>query len=251
LRLEQQEQDWNELAELDPYFAVVSRPGKRFGRWDTSEFFVTGTKHVATLMARIEPLGHPRGRGRALDFGCGLGRLTRALGAQFRDCVGVDISDRMVHQAQQLNADVDGVSFVVNRVDDLRMFGDGEFDLVYSAIVLQHVPDRRAIESYIAEFCRILRPGGLAVFQLPSRIPALFRLQWRRRLYIALRRLGLRAPFLYRRLRLLPIAMSFIPEADVVRLVESRGARVLDIDTESAQGRMTAGLRSSTYYVTR
>jgi ubiquinone/menaquinone biosynthesis C-methylase UbiE len=251
LRLEQQEQDWNELAELDPYFAVVSRPGKRFGRWDTSEFFVTGTKHVATLMARIEPLGHPRERGRALDFGCGLGRLTRALGAQFRDCVGVDISDRMVRQAQQLNADVDGVSFVVNRVDDLRMFGDGEFDLVYSAIVLQHVPDRRAIESYIAEFCRILRPGGLAVFQLPSRIPALFRLQWRRRLYIALRRLGLRAPFLYRRLRLLPIAMSFIPEADVVRLVESRGARVLDIDTESAQGRMTAGLRSSTYYVTR
>jgi ubiquinone/menaquinone biosynthesis C-methylase UbiE len=251
LRVSEQEQDWNELAELDPFFAVVSRPGKRFGGWDTSEFFATGTRQVTTLMARIEPLGHPRERSRALDFGCGLGRLTRALGAEFQHCVGVDISERMVEQAQQLNADVSGVSFVVNSADDLRMFSDGEFDLVYSSIVLQHVPDRRAIESYIADFCRILRPGGLAVFQLPSRIPALFRLQWRRRLYLGLRRLGLRAPFLYGRLHLLPIAMSFIPEADVVRLVESRGARVLDLDTESATGRLAAGLRSSTYYVTR
>ena len=55
-------------------------------------------------------------------------------------------------------------------------------------IVLQHVPDREAIESYVREFCRVLRPGGLAVFPLPSHIPAIFRLQWRRRLYLGLRR---------------------------------------------------------------
>jgi ubiquinone/menaquinone biosynthesis C-methylase UbiE len=251
VRVSAQEQDWNELAELDPFFAVVSRPGKRFGGWDTSEFFATGTQQIVALMNRLETLERPRERARALDFGCGLGRLTRALATQFDACVGVDISDRMVEQARRLNADVDGVSFVVNRADDLRIFGDAEFDLVYSSIVLQHVPDRRAIESYLADFCRVLRPGGLAVFQLPSRIPPLFRLQWRRRLYLGLRRLGLRASFLYQRLHLVPIAMSFMPEADVVRLVESHGARVLDIDTESSSGRLASGLRSSTYYVTR
>jgi hypothetical protein len=30
----------------------------------------------------------------------------------------------------------------------------------------------------------VLRPGGLAVFQFPSHIPAIFRLQWRRRRYM-------------------------------------------------------------------
>jgi SAM-dependent methyltransferase len=122
---------------------------------------------------------------------------------------------------------------------------------VYSVIVLQHVPDREAIESYMAEFCRVLRPGGLAVFQLPSHIPKVFRLQWRRRLYLGLRRIGVGASFLYRRLRLMPIAMSSMSERDVVALVEGHGAQVLEVQTVAASGLLNAGLRNSTYYVTR
>lgn len=118
-------------------------------------------------------------------------------------------------------------------------------------IVLQHVPDRSTIESYVAEFCRVLRPGGLAVFQLPSQIPRIYRLQWRRRLYGGLRRLGVGAPFLYRRLRLLPIAMSYIPEQAIVRLVDSLDAEMLEIETHHASGVMNLGVKSSTYYVTR
>ena len=251
LEVAQQEQDWNELAELDPYWAVLTRPDKRFGRWDSDEFFATGTTEAATVIARAAELGHPQERRRALDFGCGLGRLTRAFAAHFDECVGVDISDTMVSRAEELNADIEGTSFVVNRADDLGRFDDASFDFVYSTIALQHVPDRRAIESYIRDFCRVLRPGGLAVFQLPSHIPAVFRLQWRRRVYLALRRLGVGAPFLYGRLRLLPIAMSHVPEGDIVRLVESAGARMLDVKTHGASGLLNSGLRSSTYYVTR
>ncbi len=117
--------------------------------------------------------------------------------------------------------------------------------------MLQHVPDRRAIESYIREFCRILRPGGLAAFSLPSHIPAIYRLQWRRRLYLGLRRLGVSAGFLYRRLRLMPIAMSYIPERDMALVVESQGARIVTVDTQGAAGLMNAGLKDSSYYVTR
>jgi ubiquinone/menaquinone biosynthesis C-methylase UbiE len=251
LRVQEQERDWNELAELDPYWAVLTRPDKRFGRWESADFFATGTTEADGVMARADELGHPRERGRALDFGCGLGRLTRAFARHFDECVGVDISESMVMRARELNAGVSGVSFVVNRADDLSRFEDESFDFLYSTIALQHVPDRSAIESYIADFCRVLRPGGLAVFQLPSHIPGIFRLQWRRRLYLGLRRLGLSAPFLYRRLHLLPIAMSFIPEDDVIRLLESRGARVLDVKTHGASGVLNSGLRSSTYHMTR
>jgi hypothetical protein len=85
------------------------------------------------------------------------------------------------------------------------------------------------------------------MFQLPSHIPAIYRTQWRRRLYAGLRRLGVGAPFLYRRLRLIPIAMSYLPEAETMQPVKSVGARLLDVDTVAAE----AGIRSSTYYVTR
>jgi hypothetical protein len=67
-----------------------------------------------------------------------------------------------------------------------------------------------------------------------------------------LRSLGFGAPFLYRRLHLLPIAMSSVPEGEIRQLIQSRtSARLLDIETQTASGFMNAGLRSNTYYVTR
>ena len=251
MQIDRQAQDWNELAQLDPHWAILTSPGKRFGRWDSDEFFATGTAEAETFMQRAVELGLPKERGRALDFGCGLGRMTRALAAHFEEVVGVDISEEMIRGARDANRDVEGASFVVNRADDLGQFPDASFDLVYSVIVLQHVPDRAAIESYVREFCRILRPGGLAVFTLPSHIPAIFRLQWRRRLYQALRRLGVSAGFLYRRLHLMPIAMSYVPEGDMSGIVVASGARMVTIDTQGAQGVLNAGLKNSTYWVTR
>jgi len=251
MQVDQQQRDWNELAELDPYWAILTRPDKRFGAWDAEEFFATGATEIDIVMEHAGRLGLPKGRERALDFGCGLGRLTRQLAGRFDEAIGVDISEGMVSGAQQLNADVPSASFVVNPAGDLRRFDDASFDFVYSVIVLQHVPDRATIESYIADFCRVLRPGGLAIFQLPSRIPKIFRLQWRRRLYLALRRLGVDSAFLYRRLHLLPIAMSSIPESDVVALVTSKGARVLEVETSVASGLLNFGVKSSTYYLTR
>jgi ubiquinone/menaquinone biosynthesis C-methylase UbiE len=247
MRADRRAETWNELARLDPYWAILTTTDKRYGGWDSDEFFAIGTVEVSAMMERFERLGHPERRERALDFGCGLGRITRALPQHFDESVGVDISEDMVRRAQDLNADVARASFVVNVANDLARFDDASFDLVFSSIVLQHVPDRSTIESYIGEFCRAVRPGGLVMFQLPSQIPAIYRTQWRRRLYAGLRRVGVGAPFLYRRLRLVPIAMSYIPEPEIVQVVDSVGARMLEVDTVAVE----AGIRSSTYYVTR
>src|SRR5690606_5197313 len=45
---------------------------------------------------------------------------------------------------------------------------DGTFDLVFSTLTLQHLPPRVALR-YVTEFGRVLRPGGLALFQAASR----------------------------------------------------------------------------------
>ena len=251
MSLAAQRRDWDELAQLDPYWAICTTPGKRFGAWDTREFFATGEREVAAMLAEAEALGAPAARAEALDFGCGLGRLTRALADRFDRCVGVDIAPRMVEGARELNGDRPECEFRVNPGADLTQFGDGRFDLVYSSIVLQHVPRRDWIEAYLREFARVLRPGGAIVFTLPSHIPLVYRAQWRRRLYHALRRLGVPADTVYRRLRLQPIAMSFMPESGVTGTLEAAGARMLRTDTWGASGIANTGVRSTRYFATR
>ncbi len=188
-------QAWEDLGEIDPLWAILSAPGHKFGRWDLAEFFETGESEIDSLMARAARLGHPRQQETALDFDCGVGRLTRALAGRFGRCVGVDISATMIARARELNAQHPGCEFLVNAVDDLRVFPGASFDLIYTKLVLMHLPRRPMIEAYVAEFIRTLRAGGLLVFQLPDRISPLYRLDPRRRLYSWLRALGIDGRF--------------------------------------------------------
>ena len=104
-------------------------------------------------------------RQRALDFGCGVRRLTRALAAHF--ATGVDLAPSMMAQAQALDLE-HRCEFVLNARADLSMFPDNTFDFIYSNIVLQHMRPEYST-AYIREFCRALAPGAVAVFQLPSK----------------------------------------------------------------------------------
>jgi len=106
-------------------------------------------------------------RGSALDFGCGVGRLTQALAPHFDRVVGVDVSPAMHDLATRLNQSPQKVSYVCNHTKDLRTFGDGSFDFIVSSIVLQHIRPEMTC-SYLREFLRLLTPAGIAVFQLPS-----------------------------------------------------------------------------------
>lgn len=245
MEVTRQQRDWDDLSRLDPYWAILSDPAKRFGRWDLEEFLESGRVEIESLMTSAAELGRPVRRGSALDFGCGTGRLTRALGRHFERCVGVDVSDEMVERARRINADAANCTFVVNAREDLRVFREGEFDLVYSRLVLQHVARRAAIRSYVTELVRVLAPGGLLAFQLPSSIPLRHRIQPRPRLYAALRRVGAPAGLLYRRLHLQPIRMSFLPVGEVRSLVTAAGGRVVAVETET----VTAGIESSSYFV--
>ena len=229
--LTEEKRNWEDFAAQDPFWAVLSQPDRKYGRWDREAFYQTGEEQIAEVMDHAAQFELPQNREAALDFGSGVGRLTRALAARFDRAVGVDISQTMVDNATRFNEDVPNVSFQVNARPDLRVFDDASFDLVNTRIVLQHLPDRAMILGYVAEFLRVLRPGGLLVFQLPSALPFPLRLQPRRNVYLALRRLGLRPRFLYWRLGLHPNRMVAIPKADVIAFLESHGARVLDVVT--------------------
>jgi SAM-dependent methyltransferase len=239
--------EWEELATLDPLWSILSDGSKRFSRWDVEEFYASGVKEISEILGEAASLGYPLRKETALDFGCGVGRVTRALADHFRGCLGIDISERMIELARHFNGDKGNCHFIVNTSDRLGIFPSDYFDMIYSNIVLQHVPRRCQIKSYISEFVRVLSRNGLLVFQLPSWIPLRNRIQLRRRLYLLLRRLYARPEFLYAKLNLYPIRMNFVREGEIVRFLESRDGRVLRI-RRSGGGRVA---RSCLYFVSK
>jgi SAM-dependent methyltransferase len=224
------QRDWEDLGVMDPLWAILTHEGKRNGRWDLADFLATGERHIAEVMARAKSFGLPGRQDRALDFGCGIGRLTRPLAARFGEVVGVDISRPMIEKARLVNADLANCSFLHNARPDLAVLADGSFDFVYTHIVLMHLPSRRVAQGYLRELVRVLTPGGLLIFQMPAWIAPRWKVQSRQRLYSALRFLRLGSRPLYDRLGLHPIRMIDLPESIAVRTVVAAGGEVVAID---------------------
>lgn len=158
---------WEHLGRSDPLWAILTIPGQEGNRWSHEEFFRSGREEITALVARLSALGRPAGRRRALDFGCGVGRLTQALAGHFDEVVGVDIAASMIGLARQLDGQEGRCRYVHNTGADLAVLEGARFDLVYSSYVLQHMPAALA-RRYVGEFIRLLAPGGVAVFQLPT-----------------------------------------------------------------------------------
>jgi len=159
---------WDQAGRSDAFWAVLNHPDKSGNRWVEEEFFETGVAEIQDLIGHLQGLNVAINSDRALDFGCGPGRLTQALASYFREVDGVDISPSMIELAERLNKHRDHCHYHLNVATDLRTFVDSSFDFIYSNITLQHMP-RKFAKGYMREFLRVLRPQGVVVFQLPGR----------------------------------------------------------------------------------
>lgn len=233
--LQDLQQNWELLGKEDPYWAILSKPGTRGNRWEPDAFYATGRAQIAELMDELRSLEVPvRGRA-ALDFGCGAGRLTQALCEHFESVRGIDIATSMLDLARRNNRHGARCEYVLNPHPDLRDCASESFDLVLSLLVLQHMAKHYA-ESYLREFARVLRPGGVVVFQVPSG-PAP---TWKGRLL----RILSKPPFSallnrYRRARdgcAGAAEMHSLPRARVEELLRTSGLRLVDAQRNEAAG---------------
>ena len=159
--------NWNQFGEIDPLGSILTELAKTGNKWQADEFFKTGVEEIDAVIRHVESLGLNTARRKALDFGCGVGRLTQALANYFDEVDGVDIAPSMIERANKFNSHGDRCRYYLNETDDLKLFADNRFDLIYTNITLQHIAPRYS-KNYIKEFVRILIPHGLLIFQQPS-----------------------------------------------------------------------------------
>ncbi len=162
---------WEDKARENPLFAVQSTeemldaPATDFSDEHLRRLFDRGR---LLLREQIQPLldarPEPKTEILAVEYGCGVGRILRALIDCGYRCAGIDISPTMVEHCLRLAPEVEG-AYVL---DDAGRSGlpDGVASLVFSFAVVQHIATLSAYERALAEMCRILKPGGTLAIHL-------------------------------------------------------------------------------------
>ncbi len=155
--------DWNERAREDAYYYVA------FGRrgQDDDEFFATAADVVRTLEAALKrlPAGDRRER-KALEIGCGPGRLMRPMSWNFGEIHGVDVSDEMIRLATEKLANVPNAFPIATDGASVSCYADEFFDFVYSYAVFQHIPSPAVVFSYLTQARRVMKTGGILRCQI-------------------------------------------------------------------------------------
>jgi SAM-dependent methyltransferase len=143
--------DWEVRARADARFYIFPAAStesdfEASGRRDLDEIVLKGISLPADAVA--------------VEIGCGIGRLAKALSSRVRKIYACDLSGEMLARAGEYCAGADNIEFI--RVDgDLAPLPSGVADLVYSHLVFQHVPSARFIRRYLRESFRVLKPGGI------------------------------------------------------------------------------------------
>ena len=117
----------------------------------------------ARLVNSFVRLSRLRPGARVADLGCGSGAFTHLLERAGYDCVGLDLSSRLVELGRRKYPDI---GFIAGDVEHLP-FADADLDGILLSGVVHHLPDPSACA---AEAFRVLRPGGCFVAFDPNRM---------------------------------------------------------------------------------
>lgn len=156
------DKDWEKWGATDPYFGVLSSEQFRAEKIDRSardRFFDSGRIHVERVMETIREHFDPRfSPVSVLDFGCGVGRLVIPFAASSVRVTGIDVSPSMLSEAAR-NCDAANVKNVTLAPSTDISRSIGQFDLVHSYLVFQHVSWARG-RLLIQALSERVQPGG-------------------------------------------------------------------------------------------
>jgi cyclopropane fatty-acyl-phospholipid synthase-like methyltransferase len=139
-----------------------------FGRRSQSdeEFLAAATGVINDLETELHRLkAEERGNWRALEIGCGSGRLMRPMSRHFLEIHGVDVSADFIRQARENLLDIPNARPRQIHGTSLEDFADQSFDFAYSFDLFPHIPSQELVLAFLREIHRVMRPGGLVRLQ--------------------------------------------------------------------------------------
>jgi SAM-dependent methyltransferase len=148
----------------------------RSGNHRSDEDFLAHATEVVNSLEKELRRAPPEERGhwRALEIGCGPGRLMRPMSRHFLEIHGVDVSHPSVAQARENLRDLPNARLHLSQGAGLAGFAEESFDFIYSYDFFPHLSSRDIALDFLREIRRVLRPGGLARLEFGGVSGALF-----------------------------------------------------------------------------
>jgi trans-aconitate methyltransferase len=100
---------------------------------------------------------------RAIDFGCGVGRMMSRMKKHYQFVDGVDVSSYAMDYGKQVLPDS---QFYESSGLDLGQVPDDTYDLFYSTIAMQHIPVRTIRKNLFRGMFNALKSGGWLSIQM-------------------------------------------------------------------------------------
>lgn len=164
--MNEKKQLWEDYGANEAYYAVVTLDKFRkdnLGETAKEEFFQMGRDHVTRIFREIEDgfamKFAPR---RALDYGCGVGRILVALAEKCEQVVGVDISHAMLDETRKNCKQRDITNVELQDASEFIGAASESYDFVHSFIVLQHI-DPKIGNELIRTMTKRLSAGGIGM----------------------------------------------------------------------------------------
>lgn len=138
-----------------------------------AEFLAGATAVVNSLEKELQRDSRKvRENWRALEIGCGSGRLLRPMSRHFLELHGLEVSEGLLRQAKEKLHGLPQVHAHLSEGAAFPAFADASFDFAYSydffRHVFQHTNSRGMILDFLRGMRRVLRPGALARLEFPG-----------------------------------------------------------------------------------
>jgi SAM-dependent methyltransferase len=161
---------WTRLGETEPYWSVISIERFKTAVFpdNKNDFYDSGQKTDSLIEVFFQRANCDIPSGCCLEFGCGVGRVTRFLAKRFDKVIAVDLSPGNLRLCRQFlqDAGLKNVEYILlEKLSDLDQFPG--FDLLFSTIVLQHNPPP-VIKLLLEKLFGKINNNGFALFQVPT-----------------------------------------------------------------------------------
>lgn len=154
--------DWDARARKNAFHYIASWRKE----WDLESFIASGEEDFERLVIPILVRCHLPPAGKCmLELGCGAGRMTASFAKRFEQVYAFDLSREMLFRARRTHTAQKNILWLLSNGADLSCVASDSMDFVFSYLVLQHLPEEALALQYIREMVRVLRPGGVFLFQ--------------------------------------------------------------------------------------